>query len=81
MKTRNHYSAEQKTQIVLEVLREEATVNEIAAKYGISPVMISRWKQEFLARVPEVFKKGASDAEKELEKEHRRVADLVRTLQ
>jgi transposase-like protein len=69
MKTRNHYSAEHKAKVVLEVLREEATVNEIAAKYGISPVMISRWKQDFLARAPEVFKKGASDAEKELEKE------------
>jgi transposase-like protein len=33
MKTRNHYSAEQKAKVVLEVLREEATVNEIAARY------------------------------------------------
>jgi transposase len=39
MKKRNQYSAEFKTQVVLEVLREEATVNEIAAKYGIYPVM------------------------------------------
>jgi putative transposase len=78
MKTRNHYSAEQKANVVLEVLREEATVNEIAAKYGISPVMIGRWKQDFLARAPEVFKKGASSAEKELEKEQQRVADLER---
>jgi putative transposase len=78
MKTRNHYSAEQKANVVLEVLREEATVNEIAAKYGISPVMISHWKQDFLARAPEVFKKGASSAEKELEKEQQRVADLER---
>ena len=78
MKTRNHYSAEYKAKVVLEVLREEATVNEIAAKYGISPVMISRWKQDFLARAPEVFKKGTSDAEKELEKEQQRVAELER---
>jgi putative transposase len=77
MNTRNHYSAEHKAKVVLEVLREEATVNEIAARYGISPVMISRWKQDFLARAPEVFKKG-SDAEKELEKEQQRVADLER---
>jgi putative transposase len=52
MKTRNHYSAEYKTNVVLEVLREEATVNEIAAKYGISPVMISCWRQKFLERAP-----------------------------
>lgn len=32
------------------MLREEAAVNEIAAKYGIHPVIIGRWKQEFLDR-------------------------------
>ncbi len=74
----NHYSAEYKTKVVLEVLREEATLNEIAAKYGISPVMISRWKQEFLERAPGVFKKGASDAEKELKKKRQCVSDLER---
>jgi putative transposase len=78
MDKRNHYTAEYKTKVVLEVLREEATLNEIAARYGINPVMISRWKQEFLERAPGAFKKGASDAEKELEKEQRRVAELER---
>ena len=34
---RNHYSTEYKTKVVLEVLREEATVNEIATKYGKEP--------------------------------------------
>jgi len=33
MKKRNHYSAEFKSKIVLEVLQESSTVNEIAAKY------------------------------------------------
>jgi putative transposase len=41
MNKRNHYSAEFETKVVLEVLREEATVNEIAAKYGVNPVMVS----------------------------------------
>ncbi|MDX9873246.1 MAG: transposase, partial [Clostridia bacterium] len=47
MNKRNHYPAEFKTKVVLEVLQEASTVNEIAGKYGISPVVISRWKQEF----------------------------------
>ena len=50
MKKRNQYSAEFKAKVVLEVLQEEATVNEIAAKHGIHPVMVSRWKQEFIDR-------------------------------
>ena len=78
MSKRNQYTAEQKTNMVLEVLREEQTVNEIAAKYGVHPNMLSRWKQEFLERVPEVFKRGMSDAEKELREEKDRVAQLER---
>ncbi|RZI50019.1 hypothetical protein EW027_17760 [Aeribacillus pallidus] len=42
MKKRNRYTAEFKAKVVLEVLREEQTVNEIAAKYELSPVMVSR---------------------------------------
>jgi transposase-like protein len=78
MNKRNQYSAEFKTQAILEVLREEGTVNEIAARHGINPIMLSRWKAEFLERAPDVFKKGPSDADKELEEERRHVADLER---
>ena len=78
MKRKNQYSAEQKTQIVLEVLREEHTVNEISVKYGVHPHMLSRWKQEFLERAPEVFKRGLSDSEKELRAEKEHVAQLER---
>lgn len=42
MNKRNHYTAEFKSQIVLEIIREEATVNEIAAKYDLHPTMIAR---------------------------------------
>jgi putative transposase len=76
MSKRNQYTAEQKANIVLEVLREEQTVNEIAAKYGVHPNMLSRWKQEFLERIPDVFKRGMSDAEKQLREEKELVAQL-----
>ncbi len=78
MNKRNQYSAEFKTKVVLEVLREEATVNEIATRHGVNPVMVSRWKAEFLERAAGVFKKGPSTAEKELESERERVAQLER---
>jgi len=78
MNKRNHYPPELKTQIVLEVLREEATLNEIAAKHGLHPVLVSRWKQEFMERASEMFKKGPSDTDKELETEKKHVAELER---
>jgi transposase-like protein len=56
-KQRNHLTPEQKAKIVLEALREDNTVNEITAKHNIHPAMVNRWKQEFLERAPEVFKK------------------------
>ena len=40
---RTQYSPEVKAQAVIEVIREEGTVNEIAAKYGVNPVMLGRW--------------------------------------
>lgn len=80
MKKRNQYSAEFKSNVVLEVLQEASTVNEIAAKHGINPVVISRWKSEFMERAAEVFKKGPSTAEKELEEKNERVAQLERKI-
>ena len=64
----------------MEVLQEASTVNEIAAKYGINPVVISRWKSEFMERAAEVFKKGPSTAEKELAEKNERVAQLERKI-
>jgi len=78
MKKRNQYSAGFKSKVVLEVLQEASTVNEIAAKYSISPVTISRWKGEFMERAAEVFKKGPSTAEKELKEKEERIARLER---
>ena len=79
MNKRNHYAPEFKSRIVIEVLREEATVNEIASREGISPVLVSRWKAEFLENAATLLKKsGPTDAEKELEAERERVANLER---
>lgn len=64
MEKRNRYTAEFKTKVVLEVLREEQTVNEIAGKYEVSPVMLSRWKAEFLERASMVFGRETKAAEK-----------------
>jgi transposase len=64
MEKRNTYSSEFKTKVVLEVLREERTVNQIASMHELSPMLISRWKSEFLERASMVFEKGPSEAEK-----------------
>lgn len=77
-KTRRHFSPEFKAKIAIELLREEHTVNELAALHQISPILISRWKAEFLERAADVFKKGPSDAEKELAEKAEHISELER---
>ena len=68
-KKRKIYNPTEKAKIVLEVLREESTLNEIATNYGVSPQLISRWKTEFIANMPAVFDKKNTEVE-QLKKEH-----------
>ncbi|WP_432422610.1 IS3 family transposase, partial [Thermoanaerobacterium thermosaccharolyticum] len=61
---RRNFTPEQKAKIVLEVLREEKTLNEIAAEYEIHPNMLSRWKAEFINNAAMVFSKETDELEK-----------------
>lgn len=59
------YSAEFKTKVVLEVLKEENTQAEIASKYKIPSSTIPYWVKHFLGNAENVFKS------KQLEKDHK----------
>ncbi len=39
---------EEKAKIVMEVLREDRTLNEIAAENEVHPNQLSRWQAEFI---------------------------------
>ena len=45
---RTIYSAEFKTRLVLEVLKEESTLVEISSKNNITPKNLQNWKKIFL---------------------------------
>jgi transposase-like protein len=64
---RSTYTAAFKTKIVLEVLREEKELGEIAAEHNLNPNMVRNWKREFLENAQTVFENP-----KKLEKEARR---------
>ena len=78
MNKRTQYTGEYKASVVLRVLHEEETVAEIAAAEGLNPVMISRWRSEFLERAAMVFGRKPTEAERELASEKERTADLER---
>ena len=52
---RRSYPAELKAKVAVEALREEATMAELAARYGVHPHLITNWKtkarQQVLAGV------------------------------
>ncbi|WP_416200551.1 IS3 family transposase [Thermocaproicibacter melissae] len=64
MEKRRHFTPEEKAKIVIEVLREEKTLNEIAAEYEIHPNLLSRWKTEFINNAGRVFSKEIDEVEK-----------------
>lgn len=77
---RNNYEPEFKAKVVLELLREEKTVSQIAAEYGVHPNLISRWKAEFLEKMPAVFGKTVSDTDKLRKEYETEKEDLIRQI-
>lgn len=55
---RRKFTPEFKAKVALEALKEQSTLSEIAKKFEVSPVVISRWKSEFAANMSAVFKKS-----------------------
>ena len=52
---RKRYSPEQKAQIVLEILKEEQTLAQISASFGIHVNQLRKWKTQAIERLPSVF--------------------------
>jgi len=69
--TRNHYSPERKAELVLEVLREEQTLAQIAAAAGVHVNMLRKWKTQAVERLPEAFN-PENQVVRDLETQHER---------
>ena len=68
MKRRN-FTAKFKTKVVLEALKEQKTLAQIAQQYTLAPTQISKWKREFLLSAENVFAGGVKSQKSELETE------------
>jgi transposase-like protein len=69
------YPPKLKFQIVLEALKGDRSVGQIAKAYGVHPNSVNKWKQEFLENGPEVFDQEGVVAEYE-----KHMADLEQLL-
>jgi putative transposase len=52
---RKSFSAEFKSKVALEAIKEQATINEIAAKYQVFPNQVCTWKKELLDGAGSLF--------------------------
>lgn len=66
-----------KVQIVLEALKEEKTLAEIAREYDIHPQLISQWKRQFLCLAPKIFE---SKSRREQTRESRKMEELEKII-
>jgi len=74
MPKRKQYTAEFKTRVVLELLTAQKGLMQASREYGIKDTLLSRWKQEFLERAPQLFQaERAQDHAAEV-----RIAELER---
>jgi len=55
MGKKRKFSSEFKVKVVLELLREDRTLGEIARMYEINPNQLAKWRNDFLERAPKVF--------------------------
>lgn len=71
---RRQYSPEFKVRVVLELITGKKGLMEASQEYKIKDHVLSRWKQEFLERAPQVFEQPQT----EKGKHEKRLAELER---
>jgi transposase-like protein len=73
MTKRRTFTPEFKVRVVLELISGEKGLLQASREYGIKDTVLSRWKQEFLERAPELFAQPQDDRQQEA-----RLAELER---
>lgn len=69
-----------KTKVVLEALKEQRTISEIAREHELHANVISIWKRQFMDNLPAVFGPSVSqgsDSIKEIDDLHKKIGQLT----
>ena len=67
MSMRKRYDGRFKAQVVLEALKNQRTLAEIASGDGIPPNQITKWKRQVLEELPHLFSKKREQSQQEHE--------------
>lgn len=61
---RRHHSDDLKAKAVIDAIRGEETINQIAKRHSVHPVMITKWKKHVIDLMPSLFSRK-NDKERE----------------
>lgn len=73
MSKRRIYTPPFKAQVVLAVLTGVKTAAQVCREHSLKDTLVSRWKQEFVERAPQLFAGDEAQAQQQA-----RIADLER---
>jgi transposase len=71
VKPRRSYTAEFKVRVVLELISGKKSLSQASREYGVKDSVLSRWRQEFLERAPQIFEQPGQEDE-----QAKRIAEL-----
>ncbi len=78
---RNRYAAEFKAKVALEAIKGEATVSEIASRFGVHPNLVMQWKRQAVEGMTDVFSGQPShreiDQEAKIKDLHTKIGELT----
>jgi len=73
MATRRTFTSAFKAQVVLDLLSGAKTSAELCCQHQLAPIVLARWKTEFMAQAPRLFEREAATSA-----EQQRIAELER---
>ena len=62
----NQFSAEFKSEVVLEAIKEQSSLHELSEKYGVPSDLIVQWKNHVIENSYKVFLKNKKERQKEI---------------
>ena len=81
MKTRRKFTADFKTKVVLEAIKEQFTLSELAQKFEIHPNQIQQWKRQFLENASLVFSAEKAELHQDQEEQVAKLYEQIGKLQ
>jgi transposase len=73
---RKKYNPEFKAKVALAAVKNEATISELAARFGVHPNMIAKWKRNLIEGAADIFAKG----QKSLQQTDEQIDELYRQI-